>query len=148
MREILDIAAIICIGWMIGTEFAVSVFIGPVLDQLGPAKAKATSLFAGRLGTAMPFWYILSLLFLIAETLLRRHESGVGLLITATAIWVAVIVGTLFLLVPINNRIARSQSETFSEKLQKEHRRWERLHRGRVALLAIAMVCLCVAIRG
>jgi uncharacterized membrane protein len=148
MREILDIAATICIGWMIGTEFAVSVFIGPVLEKLGAAKAKATSLFAQRLGTAMPFWYALSLLFLIAETALRRHERGFTLLALATAIWVTVILLTVLLLVPINNRIAKLESENFSEKLQQEHRRWEMLHRGRVAALAVAMVCFCIAIRG
>ena len=148
MREILDVTATICIGWMIGTEFAVSVFIGPVLAKLGAAKAKATSLFAQRLGTAMPFWYALSLLFLIAETALRRHERGFTLLVLATAVWAAVIVLTIFLLVPINNRIARSESESFSENLQQEHRRWEMLHRGRVAALAVAMVCFCIGIRG
>jgi uncharacterized membrane protein len=147
MREILDVAATICIGWMIGTEFAVSMFIGPVLEKLGPAKAKATSLFAQRLGAAMPVWYALSLVFLITETALRRHESGFSLLVLATAIWVAVIVLTLFLLVPINNRIAKLESESFSEKLQKEHRRWEMLHRGRVAALAVAMICFCIGIR-
>lgn len=147
MREILDVTATLCIGWMIGTEFAVSVFIGPTLDKLGPAKAKVTSLFAQRLGTAMPFWYGLSLLFLLAETALRRHEPGFGLLVLATAIWATVIVLTIFLLVPINNRIAASESESFSEKLQREHRRWEMLHRGRVAALAVAMVCFCIAIR-
>jgi uncharacterized membrane protein len=148
MREILDVAATICIGWMIGTEFAVSVFIGPILEKLGPAKAKATSLFAQRLGTAMPFWYGLSLVFLIMEVVLRRHEHGFGLLASATAIWVTVIVLTIFLLVPINNRIAKLESESFSEKLQREHRRWEMLHRGRVAALAVAMVCFCIGIRG
>jgi uncharacterized membrane protein len=148
MLEILDVAATICIGWMIGTEFAVSVFIGPVLEKLGAAKAKATSLFAQRLGTAMPFWYALSLLFLIAETALRRHEHGFGLLALATAIWVTVILLTVLLLVPINNRIAKMESESFSDKLQQQHRRWKILHHGRVAALAVAMVCFCIAIRG
>ncbi|HEY2038830.1 MAG TPA: DUF1772 domain-containing protein [Edaphobacter sp.] len=147
MREILDIAATLCIGWMIGTEFTVSVFIGPILEKLGAAKAKATSLFAQRLGAAMPFWYALSLLFLLAETALRRHEPGFGLLVLASAIWATVIVLTIFLLVPINNRIAKLESESFPEKLQQEHRRWEMLHHGRVVALAVAMVCFCIAIR-
>ena len=40
----------------------------------------------------MPFWYVASLVLLIAETIVRRHESGAALLAIASAIWAAVIV--------------------------------------------------------
>ena len=70
----LDIVTTVCIGLLIGTEFAVSVFINPILERLDTGtRMKAISLFAKRLGTAMPFWYALSLLLLIAEALLRRN---------------------------------------------------------------------------
>ena len=57
----LDIVTTVCIGLLIGTEFAVSVFINPVLQRLDTGtRMKTISYFAKRLGTAMPFWYALS----------------------------------------------------------------------------------------
>ncbi len=72
MELILGIVTTMCIGLMIGTEFAVSVFVNPILEKLGDsAQAHATRLFARKLGTVMPFWYCLNFLFLIGETMGR-----------------------------------------------------------------------------
>ncbi len=147
MEQLLDIVTIVCIGLMIGVEFAVSAFIGPILARLDvSARAQATRLFAKTLGTAMPFWYGLSLLFLVAEAVVRHNQRGFGALVTACVIWAAVILLTVLFLVPINNRVAKMEGAVFSESLQREHRRWETLHRWRVFALAVAMVCLCVGI--
>jgi uncharacterized membrane protein len=95
MERLLDIVTTLCIGLMIGTEFAVSVFINPILGKLEhSAEAQATRLFALKLGATMPFWYGLSLLLLVAEMVVRRHQPGVTLLGAASAIWVGVIVFT------------------------------------------------------
>src|SRR6516225_5341129 len=110
MKQLLDIVTIVCIGLMIGTEFAVSAFIGPILEKLGSSgKAQATRLFAQTLGRVMPFWYALSLLLLIAEAIVRRLEQGFVLLATAGAIWAVVILLTVLILVPINNRVAKAE---------------------------------------
>src|ERR1700710_698156 len=102
----LDIAMIVCIGLLVGTEFAVSVFVNPVLWRMEEkAQAAAIRMFAIRLGKSMPFWYAASLLLLLAEAVLRHHAPGSSLLITACAIWAVVIVLTLAFLVPINNRM-------------------------------------------
>ena len=147
MTGFLYIATTVCVGLMIGTEFAVSAFINPVLRKLDDrAQAKAISLFAGRLGRAMPFWYALCLLLLVVETIIERHEPGVTLLIVAISIWLVVIVLTLLFLVPINNRMMRLDAESFPEEAQREHRRWEALHRLRVAALVVAMVCFLLAV--
>jgi Predicted integral membrane protein len=144
---ILNILTILCIGLLIGTEFAVSVFIGPVLEQLdNVARPTAIRLFAARLGTAMPFWYILSLLLLVTQAVLHRHEHGLSLLISASAIWTAVIVFSVIVLVPINNRMARLDPDTWTETNRQAHKRWDALHRVRVALLTAAMACLLLAI--
>ena len=148
MRQLLDIVTIVCIGLMIGTEFAVSAFVNPILEALeSSAKAQATRLFARTLGTVMPFWYGLCLLLLIAQTVVRRGEPGFTLLVTAGLIWAGVILLSVLLLVPINNRIAKAEVGVFSEQLQQEHRRWDLLHRWRVFALTVAMICLCVGIR-
>lgn len=147
MEQLLDIVTIVCIGLMIGVEFAVSAFVGPILEKLeGSARAQATRLFARILGAVMPFWYGLSLLLLIAEAVVRHGERGFVLLVTACAIWAVVILLTVLILVPINNRVAKMEGEVFSDGLQREHRRWHLLHRWRVFALGVAMVCLCAGI--
>lgn len=148
MTFFLYILTTVCIGLLIGTEFAVSVFINPILEKLDSrARARATSLFAARLGRAMPFWYGASLLLLIGEAAIERHARGSVLLIAASAIWLAVIVLTVLFLVPINNRMMRLDSESFPAAAQQEHRRWDTLHRLRVAALIVAMVCFLLAVR-
>lgn len=147
MGQLLDIVTIVCIGLMIGTEFAVSAFVNPILERLETsARTQATRLFARTLGTVMPFWYGLSLLLLIVQMVVRRGEPGFAFLVAAGVIWAGVILLTVLLLVPINNRIAKSGDVVFSEQLQQEHRRWDLLHRWRVFALAVAMICLCVGI--
>jgi hypothetical protein len=133
---------VVCIGLLVGAELAVSVFVNPVLEKLDDrAQARAIQIFAENLGTAMPFWYVTSLLLLLAETFVRRHAAGISLLIAASAIWSAVIVLTLMFLVPINNRMMRLDG-SFPEEERRNHKRWDRLHRGRVAALTACLVLL------
>ena len=148
MDLILGIVTTMCIGLMIGTEFAVSVFVNPILEKLGDsAQAHATRLFARKLGTVMPFWYGLNFLLLIGETITRRQHSGMTLLAAASVIWAAVIVLSLILLVPIASRIAKMDSTTFTESLRREHTIWDALHRWRVLVVSVAMVCMLIGIR-
>lgn len=143
----LNIAAILSIGLMIGTELAVSVFINPIIYKLEEsAQAAAIRLFAKRLGTAMPFWYVASLLLLIVEAVLRRGQPGFVLLIGASAIWVAVVVLTISFLVPINNRMMRLEPGVFARQAKSEHKRWDRMHRARVAALAVSFVFMLLAV--
>jgi len=143
----LDIITIVCIGLLIGAEFAVSVFVNPILERFDTAaRVKAISLFAKRLGTAMPFWYVLSFLLLVTEVVLRRHDDGVSLLIIAAAIWLVVIIATLIFLVPINNRMMQLDAGSLTDKSFREHRRWDLLHRARVLTLATSMICFLPAI--
>jgi uncharacterized membrane protein len=143
----LDIVTTVCIGLLIGTEFAVSVFINPILQRLDTGtRMKAISFFAKRLGTAMPFWYALSLLLLIAEAALRRQGNSESLLITASALWLAVILLTLIFLVPINNRMMRLDSSSPTEASLQQHKTWDLLHRGRVAILAMSIIYFLLAV--
>ena len=141
--HLLDIITILCIGLMVGTELTVSLFINPVIWQLDePAQAKALSLFARYLGKAMPIWYVLSLIFLIIEATLRRHQPALAPLLTAIIIWIAVILYTVTTLVPINNRIATLSTTQW----RIEHKRWDTLHRWRILLLTIAIICVTHAL--
>ena len=140
--HLLDIITILCIGLMVGTELTVSLFINPIIWQLDDqAQAKAFSLFGRYLGKAMPIWYILSLVLLIAEAYLRRHQPALTPLLTAIIIWVAVILYTVTTLVPINNRIV-----ALSTQWRTEHKKWDTLHRWRILLLTIAMILVTHAL--
>lgn len=144
----LDITTIICIGLLIGNEFAVSVFVNPVVWKLDDtAQASAIRLFAARLGAAMPFWYAACLVLLLIETVLRRHEPGFSLLVIASIIWAAVILLTVLFLVPINNRMARLAPNSLREQSRREHKRWDTLHRIRILTLSVSLVCFLLAIR-
>jgi len=66
--EYLNVGAIIVAGLMVGSELAIAAFIHPTLDKLpDDAHLPAASAIARVMGTAMPFWYILTLLLTLAE---------------------------------------------------------------------------------
>lgn len=145
---LMDIVTIVCIGPMIGTEFAVSAFINPVLWKLERrAQTQATQMFAARLGFVMPFWYVLGLVLLLIDTFAAGHQPAAVLLAIASGIWVLVIVLTLIFLVPINNKLLRSGVDEFTDASRRDHRRWDALHRWRVAALASAMVIFLLSVR-
>lgn len=144
---LLDVVTILCTGFMIGNELAVSLFVNPVVWQLDEqAQTKALSLFARLLGKAMPFWYAAGLILLIAEAYLRRHEPAFTLLLVAAIIWAAAIVYSLSALVPINNRIAALTTATEPTGWRQEHKKWNTLHIWRIVMLTVAMVCLILGI--
>jgi hypothetical protein len=139
--NLLNVATTLCIGLLIGAEFAVSAFVNPVLFKLSlAARAEATRFFGRLLGTAMPFWYIASLLLLLSETILHLHKPLIVWLGVAVAFWCAAIALSLVSLVPINNRLVRMGTDGWSESAQREQRKWDDLHRVRVLFLGVAMV--------
>jgi len=147
MTTFLGIVTTLCIGLMIGTEFSVSVFINPVLEKLDSGTRLAViRLFATKLGFAMPFWYGLGFLLLLIEAFLFRHQPQLPLLGAAAVIWAAVIVLTLLFLVPINNRMARLSPDTAPREALREHKKWDSMHRIRVATLTTAMTLFLIAI--
>jgi hypothetical protein len=148
MDLILNTVTTMSLSLMIGTEFAVSAFVNPILNQLdNSAEADATRLFARKLGKVMPFWYSFNFFLLIGETITLRQHAGMALLIAASALWAAVILFTLIVLVPINNRIANMDAATYTDSLRQQHGRWGALHRVRVLVLSVAMVCVLIGIR-
>ena len=145
---LLDILTIASLGSLVGTEFAVSAFVNPVVWKLEDrAQGRAIALFAARLGRVMPFWYALSLLLLIVEIVTRWHEPELSLLIVAGSIWVAVILFTVVFLVPINNRMARLSPDSFSKTALREHKKWDALHRLRVLAVGVALICFLLGTR-
>lgn len=147
MTNFLNLVSIISIGLMIGTEFAVSVFINPILLQLDePGRTDAVRLFGRKLGKAMPYWYCGNMVLLVAEAIALRNQPGVGLLGAAVAFWAAAIVLSIVVLVPINNRLVQRDSGLSLEGAHDQHKRWDAMHRVRVLALGAAMVLLLLAV--
>ncbi|HLY42099.1 MAG TPA: anthrone oxygenase family protein [Terracidiphilus sp.] len=143
----LNVLAVVCIGLLAGVELAVSVFVNPVLWKLDPAAGAGTvRAFARNLGAVMPVWYSVSMVLLLVELFAGWHGSGSALLIVSSAIWAAVILLTLLFLVPINSRLAKLDTGSWTEQVWREHRTWDTRHRVRIAALVASWVCLLLAI--
>ncbi|MFV8053816.1 anthrone oxygenase family protein [Mycobacterium sp. 48b] len=146
MNEIVQILAVIITGPLLGVEFGVAAFTNPILQRLPDAaywQARGTG--AKTLGTAMPFWYMASTTLLIATTVFRPGP----LLVTAVVMMVLVMLLSVTVLVPINNRVAAGfggdGAGEAPEQFHELARRWDRLHWVRVGLLAVAFVLLVLA---
>ena len=139
--------ALLCLALMTGSELCIAVFVHPLLRSLPePQQTSFASRDASLLGRVMPFWYGLSLVSTIIAAA-RLHRSGTGWLNLST--WSALIQATIILvtvtvLVPLNNRIAKvREAET---GWLSAARRWDSLHRLRVGALLIAVLLLTTQI--
>ena len=151
MIELLNVAAIIVAGLMVGNELAVAVFVHPTLDRLPDEVHRPAAIaLAGVLGRFMPFWYILVILLTLADTLIQWHHSGRWpvWLAGSAILWVLAVVYTLIALVPVNNRIASWTEENAPADWKTYRSRWDGHHRWRVALLTIAFAFFIVGVIG
>jgi len=147
--EVLNVVVIVVAGLMVGCELSIAAFIHPTLDTLPEeVHLPAASAIARVMGAAMPFWYALTLLLTVVEGAIHWHSTGrLALWIVASAVlWMLVIVCTITILVPINNRIASWETATPPADWKRYRSRWDLLHRWRVVVLATAFVLLIVGI--
>jgi Anthrone oxygenase len=146
-----DIATAAVTGLMVGSEFAVAAFVHPQLRKLGDsAHVQIAPRLAGVLGKAMPIWYGLALVLIVGAAFEHRPpSSGPGLFIAlAAALWVTVILFSVTMLVPINNRIAKIDPEHPYDCWLQDRCRWDQLHQVRVVLLTMAFVLLLTGLFG
>ncbi len=149
--EILNVVAIMVAGLMVGCELSITAFIHPTLDKLpDEAHQPAASAIARVLGTVMPFWYNLTFLLTLAETVLRWRQSGhlPAWFAASAALWLLASVYSLIALVPVNNRIISWEKVAPPPDWKKYRRRWDMHHRRRTALLTIAFALLIVGVIG
>jgi uncharacterized iron-regulated membrane protein len=143
VQQIIEVLAVLVVGPMVGSEFAVAAFVNPIVGRLpDDAFRTARSDSSRLLGKVMPFWYIASL-GLLAAAAVVAHSRLIGI---AAGLMAVVVVLTVALMVPINNRIAAwSTNGAPSRELAA---RWDRLHALRVTLLAALFVLLAAACFG
>jgi uncharacterized membrane protein len=149
IMEILNIAAIMVAGLMVGCELAIAVFIHPTLDKLpDDAHQPAASAIARVLGTVMPFWYNLTFLLTLAEVVIQWRQFGrlPIWIATSAVLWMLASVYSLIALVPINDRIKSWEKSAPPPDWKTYRRTWDMHHRWRTALLAIAFAFLILGV--
>ena len=125
-------AAMFSLLTMTGNEVCVAVFVEPVLRGADDAVQRVLApRTAAVLGKWMPLWYAVSLLLTIADWWLARNS----LVAASLGVQVVILTGTLTLLVPINNRLARG---ALRPGWLSDARQWDRYHQLRVVLLLAA----------
>jgi uncharacterized membrane protein len=133
-------------GVMVGVEFAVAVFVNPILLRL-PAgvslQARADGARVG--GRVMPFWYFGSLLLTVWLAAVTWGGPAGGAAVAAAALLAVSVVMSITLLVPINSRSATWTADDHPADWREQQQRWDRLHYARVAIIVAAFVLVCVA---
>jgi hypothetical protein len=137
----LELITTLTVGLMIGNELTVTLFINPSLWRT--TDMALTSMFARQLGRFMPFWYGVNLILLGLVSYLHRGDPRHGLLLAAALGWLAIILLTILILVPINNQIVLGIGVV---EFWRRHHLWDRLHRVRVFLLLVCFVLFLLGV--
>ena len=137
MEHIIAIVALVLAGPLVGVELGVAAFTNPLVSRLPDDAYRVVRSGGSRLlGALMPFWYIGTLVVLIAGAVVSRNVVD----IVAVAVMGVAVLLSVTVLVPINNRIGRwSVGSDVDRDLA---RRWDRFHWLRVGLLAAMFVLL------
>jgi uncharacterized membrane protein len=147
MTLALSVTALTVTGLMVGVEFCVAVFVKPIFDRLPGNAGLAGRADGGRvLGRLMPFWYTASLILSIVLAVTYRHDPGASALVSGAALLVLSIVMSVALLVPINNRAKNWTPEQAPDNWREQHRRWDRYHYIRVAVIIAAFVLIAIGV--
>jgi uncharacterized membrane protein len=133
-------------GVMVGVEFAVAVFVGPMLRRLPVGSWIEASADGARvLGRVMPFWYIGSLLLTAWLAAAKWGGPAGGAAVAAAALLVVSVVMSVTLLVPIASRSATWTADRHPADWREQQQRWDRLHYARVAIIVAGFVLTLIA---
>jgi hypothetical protein len=143
MEHVIAIVALVLTGPLVGVELGVAAFTNPLVSKL-PDDAYRLFLTGGSrlLGALMPFWYVGTLVVLIAGAVLSHDVLAV----TAVALMGVAVLLSVAVLVPINNRIGAWRST--ADVNRDLAGRWDRLHWVRVALLIAMFIALVAGVVG
>jgi uncharacterized membrane protein len=133
MQNALAVVTVVVVVLLVGVEFAVAVFVNPILDRLpNDGGLAARSDGARVLGKVMPFWYIGSVVLGAIWAAMAWGDTGAGLVATATAPLVLSVLMSIAVLVPINSRVAQWSHDSVPEDWKQQIARWDRFHYVRV----------------
>jgi uncharacterized membrane protein len=135
------------VGTMVGVEFAVAVFVNPILLRLPAGSSLEARADGGRvLGRVMPFWYIGSLILTAALAAATWGAPAASAAVAATALLAVSVIMSVALLVPINNRSVTWTADDHPDDWREQQTRWDRLHYARVAVIIAGFVLTLVAV--
>ena len=134
------------VGVMVGVEFAVAVFVNPILLRLPAGPSLEARADGGRvLGRVMPFWYLGSLLLTAWLAAAKWGGPAGDAAVAAAGLLIVSVIMSVTLLVPINNRIITWTADNHPADWREQHQRWDRWHYARVAIIVAAFVLTLVA---
>ncbi|MFE2442292.1 anthrone oxygenase family protein [Streptomyces melanosporofaciens] len=147
MQDVLSVVTLVVVGVMVGVEFAVAVFVNPILDRLpNDGGLDARSDGARVLGRVMPFWYIGSVVLGAVWAAATWGDAGASLVTAGTLLLVLSVVMSITLLVPINSRVATWSREGVPADWRQQVVRWDRFHYVRVGVIVLAFTLFAVAL--
>ncbi|MFE5162533.1 anthrone oxygenase family protein [Streptomyces sp. NPDC056697] len=147
MKDVLSVVTLVVVGVMVGVEFAVAVFVNPILDRLpNDGGLDARSDGARVLGRVMPFWYIGSVVLGAVWAAVTWGDAGASFVTAGTLLLVLSVVMSIILLVPINSRVATWSREGVPADWKQQVGRWDRFHYVRVGVIVLAFALFAVAL--
>ncbi|MFI6728095.1 DUF1772 domain-containing protein [Streptomyces sp. R-74717] len=147
MQDVLAVVTVVVVGLMVGVEFAVAVFVNPILDRLpNDGGVEARSDGARVLGRVMPFWYIGSVVLGAVWSTLTWGDAVASLVAAGAVLLVVSVVMSILLLVPINSRVATWSQEGVPADWKQQVGRWDRFHYVRVGVIVLAFTLFAVAL--
>ncbi|AXK36880.1 DUF1772 domain-containing protein [Streptomyces armeniacus] len=147
MQDSLGVVTVVVVGLMVGVEFAVAVFVNPILDRLPDDATLAARSDGGRvLGRVMPVWYICSVVLGGAWTAMAWGGAGASPAAAGTALLLVSVAMSLALLVPINSRAITWTPDSAPADWKEQAHRWDRYHYVRVAVIVLAFALYAVAL--
>ncbi len=149
MIQLLDVVTLVSIGLMVGAELSIAAFIHPALYRLREeAHVPVAAALARLFGRVMPPWYAANLLLALAQTFLRWHQSGRApeLLATSAFLLLLMILYSVIIEVPINNRVAEFSVGELPADWKMDRQRWDFHHRWRVLILVAAFTLLATSL--
>jgi uncharacterized membrane protein len=145
----LQIAALLVLGLMCGSEFNVAVFGHPSLKrQPLETHIRVRSSMAALFGRVMPFWMPASAVLNLFLILPFEHLAGLSWRFAAIAFAIQFLMSVFSLLgpVPINNRIMKWTPQSLPTDWRAQESRWDRYHWFRTCCLIAAFALLAISL--
>jgi uncharacterized membrane protein len=136
---------LILVSLLVGTEFAVSFFVHPVLRGLPQSVHLASVQVIGRiLGKVMPIWMPLIIVSVLPVLYFIGDPNSAAFWLTAAGMLciVLMLAISLFGNVPINKQVIEWNPQSPPDNWLELRNRWDSLHRVRVVLDIAALILL------
>lgn len=147
MKTTIYVMALLVAGTMVGVELCVGLFVNAIFDRLPDNMGLLGRADGARLlGRVMPFWYAASIVLSVLATLVGWGQPRIGFAGLAAVLFVASIVLSIVVLVPINNRAKQWAPDTAPADWREQLHRWDIWHYLRLALIGAGFATLAIAV--